>query len=91
MTVSPLDLSTPSYRAAYQLARPLAVAGDRKGAAALFTRLLFHVPVEDGGLMGMSEDALETRCASDPRLDHVTALEAVWNPGPWPTEARRAA
>lgn len=81
------DLSTPSFAAAYALARPLAARGDRDGATRRFCQLLWHVEAQDGGFIGLSDDQLLEKCESDPRLDHAIATLAMWAPGPWPLEA----
>lgn len=86
MTVIPLDLSKPSFRAAYQLARAVAVTGDRAGADALFARLLWHVPASDGGFMGLTDCQMQAKIAADTRLSMRAVHEGIWNPGEWPKQ-----
>ena len=78
------DLATPSFAAAYQLARLRAQSGDRAGAARLFSRLLWHVEASDGGFIGLSDEELLEKCESDKRLNHAIATAAMYAPGPWP-------
>lgn len=85
------DLATPSFAAAYQLARLRAQSGDSAGAARLFSRLLWHVEAGDGGFIGLSDIDLEEKCATDRRLDYASATAAMYAPGPWPIPARKDA
>lgn len=95
-----IDLSTPSVKAAYELARQFACSAaradggeiptreHRSQAAAMMARLLFHVPVEDGGFLGACPwTAHEVR-----RRFHITPeqyAEALHCCGIWP-EAEHA-
>ena len=83
------DLSTPSFAAAYALARSHAMRGDRNGATQLFCRLLWHVEAQDGGFIGLSDEQLLEKCELDPRLNHAAATAAMHAPGPWPNQGRQ--
>lgn len=77
------DLSTPSFAAAYAIARPLAVQG-RAAATRRLCELLWHVEGTDGGFIGLSDQQLFDKCESDPRLNYTAATDAMHAPGPWP-------
>lgn len=81
-----LDLSKPSYRAAYSFARAL---GDRTAASALLSRLLWHVESHDGGFIGLSDAELEAKVAADPRLNMQAVTAAMYAPGAWPATEQR--
>jgi hypothetical protein len=85
------DLSTPSFAAAYTLARRLAACGDRARATQLLSRLLWHVDASDSGFIGLSDEALLEKCESDKRLNHAIATAAMYAPGPWPVTERKEA
>lgn len=85
------DLATPSFAAAYTLARRLAARGDRARATQLLSRLLWHVDASDGGFIGLSDEALLEKCESDKRLNHAIATAAMYAPGPWPVIERKSA
>lgn len=78
------DLSTPSFAAAYAIARCHAARGDRIGATRRLCQLLWHVEADDGGFIGLTDEQLLEKCETDPRLDHAAATQAMWNPGAWP-------
>lgn len=84
------DLSTPSFAAAYALARPLAVRGDARAASLRLCELLWHVEGEDGGFIGLSDEQLFDKCENDPRLNYAAAMQAMWNPAPWPNNRQPA-
>lgn len=86
-----IDLSTPSFAAAYRLSRLHALSGDTAEAARLFSRLLWHVEARDGGFIGLSDEELLEKCESDKRLDHASATAALYAPGPWPVPERTQA
>lgn len=86
-----LDLSVPSYRAAFHFARKLAAAGDRPAADALMARLLWLVPAQDGGFVGLSDAQLASKCATDARLNLELVAAAQWAPGEWPAADQVAA
>ncbi len=86
MTMLQIDLSKPSFRAAYQHARILAVAGDRDGADKLFARLLWHVDARDGGFLGLSDAQIDAKIARDPRLNIDDVMDGQWDAGQWPTQ-----
>jgi len=77
------DLSTPSFAAAYAIARPLA-ARDRAAATRRLCELLWHVEGEDGGFIGLSDQQLFDKCDADKRLSYAAATEAMYAPPPWP-------
>jgi hypothetical protein len=77
------DLSTPSFAAAYTIARPLA-AQDRAAATRRLCELLWHVEGQDGGFIGLSDQQLFDKCEHDPRLNYAAATDAMHAPGPWP-------
>jgi hypothetical protein len=85
------DLATPSFAAAYRLSRLRAASGDSAGAARLFSRLLWHVEARDGGFIGLSDEELLEKCAHDKRLNHASAIAAMYAPGPWPLPERNSA
>jgi hypothetical protein len=89
MTVLNLDLSKPSFRAAYQLARAHRMTWGKAAADALFARLLWHVPGEDGGFLGLTDDEMDAKIAADPRLTRANVLAAMWAPGEWPEMEKR--
>jgi hypothetical protein len=78
------DLATPSFSAAYTIARRHAASGDPAGAARLFSRLLWHVEASEGGFIGLSDEELLEKCESDKRLNHTIATAALYAPEPWP-------
>ena len=82
------DLSTPSFAAAYALARPLAVRGDARAATRRLCELLWHVEADDGGFIGLSDDQLLEKCENDPRLNYAAATDAMHAPGPWPFQRK---
>ncbi len=84
------DLSTPSFAAAYALARPLAVRGDARAAQRRLCELLWHVEGEDGGFIGLSDEQLFDKCENDPRLNYATATDAMHAPPPWPFQRKPA-
>lgn len=86
-----LDLSKPSYRAAFHFARKLAAAGDRPAADALMARLLWLVPAQDGGFIGLSDAQLTAKVRNDARLNLELVLAAQWAPGTWPSADQVAA
>lgn len=86
-----VDLSKPSFAAAYQLSRRRAASGDRAGAARLFSHLLWHVEASEGGFIGLSDEELLEKCESDKRLNHTIAAAALYAPGPWPVTERKKA
>ncbi len=77
------DLSTPSFAAAYAIARPLATR-DRAAATRRLCELLWHVEGEDGGFIGLSDQQLFDKCESDKRLNYAAATDAMHAPAPWP-------
>jgi hypothetical protein len=79
-----IDLTARTYRSAFQFARVLAVAGDRKGADALMCRLLWHVRAEDGGFIGLSDQQLADKIDRDPKLNAFDVDAAMYDPGEWP-------
>lgn len=79
-----LDLNTPSFAAAYALARRHAARGDRDGAMRRFCELLWHVEAQEGGFIGLSDEQLFEKCEHDPRLNYATATDAMYAPEPWP-------
>ena len=83
-----VDLSTPSFAAAYALARPLALRGDRIAATARLCELLWHVEGNEGGFAGLSDEQLLEKCEGDRRLDYTMATQAMWAPPPWPAFER---
>ena len=85
------DLATPSFAAAYTIARRHAVSGDPAGAARLFSRLLWHVEASEGGFIGLSDEQLAEKCESDKRLNHAIATAALYAPEPWPLPERKEA
>jgi hypothetical protein len=48
------------------------------------SRLLWLVDRDDGGFIGLSDDELEEKVESDPRLDADAVLAAMYAPGQWP-------
>lgn len=97
-----IDLSKPSVKAAYELARQFACnaaradGGEiptrehRSQAAAMMARLLFHVSVEDGGFLGADEwrvHAIRERFRITPE-QYADALHCA---GSWPVAAKVAA
>lgn len=76
---------TRDFAAAYQIARPLALNGDRAGATALLCSLLWSVHRDQGGFDGLSDEELREYCDRDPRLSYIAATVAMWAPEPWPT------
>jgi hypothetical protein len=79
-----VDLSTPSFAAAYAIARPLAQRGDAPAATRRLCELLWHVEGEDGGFIGLSDEQLREKCESDKRLNYAAATDAMHAPPPWP-------
>lgn len=90
MAILDLDLSVPSFRAAYQHARVIAMSGDRAGADKLFARLLWHVRAEDGGFIGLSDAQMAEKIAGDPRLNTRDVYDAMYEPGSWPAAEAKA-
>lgn len=92
--MSVLDLTVPSYQAAYHFAREKALAGDRVGADTLFIRLLWLVRGEDGGFVGLSDKQLKARVRAIPALASYSMADitaAMYEPGEWPKAEARAA
>lgn len=91
-----LDLSVPSYRAAYQFARRAAfdsakVRGakkpswhDKAAGDAVMIRLLWHVEGERGGFIGLSDSQLAAYCERK-NYDIRAVNAASYAPGDWPT------
>lgn len=91
-----LDLSRPSYRGAYAFAREAAWnsmradkrdkfnAADKAAGDAVMCRLLWLVDAAGGGFIGLSDAALESRCARY-RLPLPVVQCAMWAPGSWPS------
>lgn len=93
-----IDLSRPSYRGAYHLAREAAyasmraakrdkiIAADKEAGDKVIIPLLWLVEAADGGFIGLDDDALEKRCARY-RLSLADVNAAMWAPGEWPKPA----
>src|SRR4051812_24515245 len=82
-----IDLSKPSYNAAYKLARAVVIGGDLAGGKKLFARLMWLVPANDGGFVGLDDFDFEHRLATFVRMGLCTraaVMEAMWAPGDWP-------
>lgn len=94
-----IDLSFPSYRGAYHLAREAAyasmravkrdkiIAADKEAGDKVIIPLLWLVEASDGGFIGLDDDALEKRCARY-RLSLADVNTAMWAPGEWPKPAK---
>lgn len=92
-----LDLSFPSYRGAYfharQKALALASAGGRPkpnaddvaAADHYFLRLLYLVEASEGGLLGLSDGAIDEKLALlGRRFTFKMAVAALYEPVVWP-------
>lgn len=78
---------TRTLNEAYQLARPLAAAGNPQAATALLSRLLWHVSADAGGFSGLSDSQLRAKCEGDKRLSYAAATAAMYAPGPFSADA----
>jgi hypothetical protein len=97
-----IDLSRPSYAAAYQHARAAAVAhakacgrglptrADKAAGDAVMINLLHHVEGDQGGFLGLSDAALEAYCARK-GYDLAAVISAMYAPTPWPVPQAVAA
>lgn len=90
-----IDLSKPSYAAAYQHARAAALAhakaygreiptrADKAAGDAVMVRLLWHIECDRGGFIGLSDAQLEALCARK-GYDLAAVTAAMYAPGAWP-------
>lgn len=85
MIIHEIDLTKPSYRSAYQIARAIRLRDGIAAANAEFARLLWHVHKEDGGFIGLTDDELVQKVQDDPRLRMADVLRHMWAPGHWPS------
>lgn len=94
-----IDLTKPSRPAAFLFAKLAGLASakaagrlvlnadDKAVASREFARLLWHVPVDAGGLLGADDADREEICSRDPILRTLAAkavMAAIWDSGEWP-------
>lgn len=94
----PFDPYTPSYAAAAHWMREAGylamrtdgrvtlAASDRAAGFAVLARLLWHVPGDAGGFLGLSDLQLG-KYAKRLGLTEEQVTDAQWNPGQWPRRA----